>query len=258
MPIRWRRLAATLTLLGLFVVLLAACGGSQAPAAPAASATPSASLGTPSTASPSAAVSPSDDPDAGAALDAFKAFVQTQQSFHVQGDVRLQVGSQTLHMDIQNDIGDGDEHANLSITSGGAGIRMEIILLDGKGYAKIARRDWEEIPFEVGSTNPLAALAIDGLEPAGRANVAGQIAHVFRTDDPGVIQTSAIVGPTVTELSLDTASFVVYVTDDGVPLIATMNLAGSGTFEGATESVEAEVRYDFSRFGEPVVIEAPI
>lgn len=251
-----RRLAATIALPGLIVAVLAACGGSQAPAAP--SAAPSDPPRASSSASPSAAVSPSGDPDAGAALDAFKAFVQTQQSFHVQGDLRLRVGAQTVHMDIQNDIGDGDEHANLSITTGGAGIRMEIILLDGTAYAKIARREWEEIPIDVASTNPLAALAIDGLEPAGRANVAGQLTHVFRTDDPGVIQTSAIAGPTVTELSLETASFEVYVTDDGVPLIAIMKLGGSGTFEGATESVEAEVRYDFSRFGEPVVIEAPI
>jgi hypothetical protein len=257
MSVRRRRFAAPIALAGLLVGVVAGCGGSGAPPAATLSPSPSASSVAPS-AVPSAEASPSADADAGAALDAFKAFVQTEQSFHAQGDLRLTIGSRTVHVDARSDIAEGDEHAHLSVTTGGAGIRMEIILLDGKAWGKIAQREWQEIPVEGTATNPLASLAIDGLEPAGRANVGGQLAHRFRTEDPDVFATSGVAGTSLSELTIDAGSFEVYVTDDGAPLTAIMTFSGSGTFEGARQDVDAELRYDFSKFGEPVVIEAPI
>ncbi len=48
------------------------------------------------------------------------------------------------------------------------------------------------------------------------------------------------------------------VNDDGVPLLAKLAFSGRGTFQGKPSSVEAKIRYDFSRFGVPVTIVAPV
>jgi hypothetical protein len=49
----------------------------------------------------------------------------------------------------------------------------------------------------------------------------------------------------------------VYVTNDGVPLTAIVEFAGTGTFSGVQGPVTAKIRYDFSNFGQDVPIVAP-
>ena len=220
-------------------------------------------------ASPSVAASPSGtaspvaspagpDPDAGAALEAFRAFVQTDQTFHMQADVAMTVGTLTMHLDVAADVADGDEKGTIDIVGAGTSVHMEIVLVDGTAYGKFARREWQTLPADTASTNPLAGLDVEGLEPVGTVNVGGQPAHHLRTEDVGAIDTSTITGTALTGLTLDEVSFDVYVTDDGVPLTAVMEFAGEGTMAGENLPVEATIRYDFSKYGEPVVIEPPI
>ena len=106
-------------------------------------------------------------------------------------------------------------------------------------------------------TTASSGLEDHGLEPEGRANVAGTFTHHFRTDDPSLIDASTITGTQLTALTIDSVTFDAYVTDDGVPMTAMMKFAGHGTLEGKSQPVKAEIRYDFSRFGEPLDIQAP-
>ena len=146
----------------------------------------------------------------------------------------------------------------IDVRGAGTSVHMDIVVVDGSAYGRIAQRDWIVLPADTSSSNPLLALDVEGLEAVGIVNAAGQLAHHFRTDDVSMIDTGTITGTSITELRLDTVGFDVYVTDDGVPITAVMEFAGEGTVEGASQTIEATVRYDFSKFGEPVVIEPPI
>jgi hypothetical protein len=267
MPSRSLRAWSGAAILGLAFGLTAiACGGAVVPP-------PSASVGvaspTPAAASsePSADASPGGtggtgsgsgaDPDAGAALDAFRAFIQTDQSFHLQADMQITVAGETIDMDMAADVAGGDERGELIIRSGDASVAMELILLDGVAYAQLANRPWQVVPAEAGSSNPLLGLDVEGLEPMGTVRVGGTPTHHFRVDDPSAVDTSLIAGNSITEVEFDTLTFDVYVTDDGAPLAAVMEFAGSGTVEGARHQLNARIRYDFSKFGEPVTITKP-
>jgi hypothetical protein len=253
-------------LLGLVLVLVAAAACSPGPPAgaspavsPAGSADPSvepSSSG--SDDGPAATGGGGADSDAAAALDAFRAFVQTDQSFHMRADMLLTIGPLTLDMEVNADVAGGDEKGTIDVRGAGTSVHMDIVVVDGTAYGRIAQRDWIVLPADTSSSNPLLGLDVEGLEAVGIVNAAGQLAHHFRTDDVSMIDTSTITGTSITELRLDTVGFDVYVTDDGVPITAVMEFAGAGTVEDASQTIEATVRYDFSKFGEPVVIEPPI
>lgn len=241
---------------------LVACGGAPAasPAASPASSSAPAPAGSAAAASDSPSTGPGGsavDPDAGAALDAFRAFVQTEPSFRMRADMLLTIGAQAVDMEITEDVAGGDAKGTIDIRAAGTSLRMEIVLVDGVAYGRIANRAWQTIPADAGTSNPLASLDVDGLRPVGRANVAGTLTHHLRTEDRSILDTSTITGTSLAELRIDSAAFDVYVTDDGVPLTAVMEFAGSGVLEAERQPVKATVRYDFSRFGEPVTIVAP-
>jgi LppX/LprAFG-like lipoprotein len=242
-------------------VLVAACGQTPAGSPPAASvpASPSAavSAGASGSTPPVASGGSSLDPDSGAALDAFRAFVQTGPPFRMRADMLLTIGSETLDMDITQDVAGGDAAGTIDIRAAGTSLRIEVVVLDGAGYARIANRDWQAIPADAGDANPMASLDVEGLQPVGRANVAGTLTHHLRTEDVSVFDTSTITGTSLADLRIDALAFDVYVTDDGVPLTALMEFSGSGLVTGERQPVKATVRYDFSRFGEPVTIVAP-
>lgn len=263
MPINGRRLIsgllrpAVLVPLAVVAVTLAACAQAT-PTATSLASSPSLAATPAVSASPTSASSSGADPDAGAALEAFRAFVQTDQTFHMRADILLTVGSQTLDMDVASDVAGADETGTIDIRGAGASIHMDLIILDGTAYARVAKGEWQTIPADTSSANPLLGLDVEGLEPVGVVNVAGQLAHHLRTDDVATIDTGTITGSTLTELTLDTVAFDVYVNDDGVPLTAVMEFAGNGTLNGKSQKVKATIRYDFSEFGKAVEIEAPI
>jgi hypothetical protein len=244
-------------------VVVVACGGSVAPpsspvgsaASPSASAAASTEPSTPP--SPDGTTSGA-DPDAGAALDAFRAFIQTDQSFEMQADMQITVGGRLIDMDMAADVAPPDEKAEVIIRAEGASIAMEIVLVDGVAYAQIANRPWQVVPTEVGSANPLLALDVEGLEPMGTVNVAGTRTHHFRVSDPTLVDPSLISASSITEVEISTLSYDIYITDNGAPLAAIMEFSGSGVAEGELQDLTARIRYDFSGFGEPIVIQKPV
>jgi hypothetical protein len=130
-----------LILVGLIVGMLGACGGS-APVAPTSSPTSTATANATTSALPSASASAGPDADAGAALDAFRAFVQTEQSFHIAGDMLMSVATVTVQAAIVSDVSHGDEKGTIDLRAPGVSVRMSIILLDGTVYLRLANRDW--------------------------------------------------------------------------------------------------------------------
>lgn len=258
MPHATSRHAATpircLITAGLIVGMLGACGGS-APAASTASPTAAATATPSAPPSPSASAGP--NADAGAALDAFRAFVQTEQSFHIAGDMLMSVGDVTLQAAIVSDVSHGDEKGTIDLRGPGVSIRMSIVLLDGTVYLRLANRDWQTVPAGDAYSNPLGGLAVEGLESIDIVDVGGVKTHHFRVEDPEGLNGQTLSGNALTELTVSSSSFDVYVTNDGVPLTAIVEFAGIGSFGGQQGAVTAKIRYDFSSFGQDVPIVAP-
>jgi hypothetical protein len=239
-----------------FASLLVACGG---PAPAASGAAPSVSALPPPT--PSALPSPSaggPDPDAGAAADAFRAFVQTEQSFHLAGDMLMTVGKITLQAAIASDASKGNEKGTIDIRGPGVSIRLSIVLVDGTVYLRLANRDWQTVPARAGFSNPLSGLRVEGLEPVDIVKVDGVETHHLRVENPEGINGQTLSGNTLTDLTISKSSMDVYITQDGVPLTAIVEFAGTGTFGGEKGPVTTKIRYDFSKFGQEVEIVPPI
>ena len=247
----------SLLVAGLIVGMLGACGGS-APAASTASPTATATT----TATPSAATNPSTsagpNPDAGAALDAFRAFVQTEQAFHIAGDMLMSVGDLTFQAAIASDVAHGDEKGQIDLRGAGVSIRMAIVLLDGTVYLRVANRDWQTVPAGDAFSNPLGGLDVEGLKPIDIVDVSGVKTHHLRVENPEGLNGQTLTGNTLNELTVTSSSLDVYVTNDGVPLTAIVEFAGTGSFGGDRGPVTARIRYDFSNFGQDVPIVAPV
>jgi hypothetical protein len=263
MPHATARIAAPRTR-GFALVLLAAgvasaCGTSASPRASAVASDPSSvpvpSISTASAGPSSQGVNP--DPDAGAAVDAFRAFVQTEQSFHLAGDMLMTVGDLTLQAAIVSDVQHGDEQGTIDLRGPGVSVRVSVVLLDGTAYMGLARREWQTIPAQGAFSNPLAGLDVEGLEPIDIVNVGGVETHHLRVEDPDALNGQTLSGNTLTDLTIDSSSLDVYITDDGVPLAAIAEFAGTGSFGGEVGPVTARIRYDLSNFGQELEIVAP-
>ena len=241
---------------GLIVGMVAACGG-PAPVAPTSSPTATASATTAPSATTSPGGSAGTNQDAAAALDAFRAFVQTEQSFHIAGDMLMTVGPVTLQAAIVSDVSRGDEKGTIDLRGPGVSIRLSIIVVDGTVYLRLANRDWQTVPAGEAYSNPLGGLAVDGLEPIDIVDVGGVKTHHFRVENPEGFDGQTLSGNALTELTVSSSSVDVYVTNDGVPLTAIVEFAGTGTFSGQEGPVTARIRYDFSNFGQDVPIVAP-
>jgi hypothetical protein len=238
--------------------LVGACGGT-APAAATPEPTPSATATTtPSAPPPGSASSAGANPDAAAALDAFRAFVQTEQAFHMAGDMLMKVGDVTLQAAIVSDVAKGDEQGTIDLRGPGVSVRLSIILVAGTVYLRLANRDWQKLPAGSGAfSNPLGGLAVEGLKPIDVVDVGGVKTQHLRVENPEGLNGQTLSGNTLNDLTVKSSSLDVYVTKDGVPLTAIVEFSGTGTFGGKSGPVSARIRYDFSKFGQEVTIVAP-
>ena len=251
-PIRW------LISAGLLIGLVGACGGT-APAGATPVPTPSATATTtPSAPPPGSSSSAGANPDAAAALDAFRAFVQTEQAFHMAGDMLMTVGDVTLQAAIVSDVAKGNEQGMIDLRGLGVSVRLSIVLLDGTVYLRLAHRDWQKLP-SVGDafSNPLGGLAVEGLKPIDIVDVGGVKTQHLRVENPEGLNGQTLSGNTLNDLTVKSSSLDVYVTKDGVPLTAIVEFVGTGTFGGKSGPVSARIRYDFSKFGQEITILAP-
>jgi hypothetical protein len=250
---RLRRAGAAFLVIAM-VGVGSACSPSAAPATVLP--TPSAGAATPgpgaaSPTGPSAV-------DSAAVLDAFRAFIQTEQSFHLTADAKLTIAGQSVEMDVAEDVSGGDEKGTVDIRGRRISVHFAVVIVDGKAYVKLVNRKWQSIDIDTSSSNPLGDLEVDGLKPIDIVKVNGVTAHHFRADDPKALDPDTITGNAVTSLKLKSAVFDIYVDADGKPLTAILTFSGRGKFQGKSSPIEATIRYDFSRFGVPVEIEAPI
>ena len=249
-----RALLRIVVLVAAASLVMGACG-SAAVRPSAAATTPGPSSATPSgTASSSASL----DVDAIATLDAFRAFIQADQSFHMTGDMQLTIDRQLVTMAVAEDVSGRNETGTLDFRGTRLSVHMAVVILHNKAYLKVGNRKWQRVAAATSSTNPTGDLRVDGLKPIDIVNVGGVPTHHFRADGPASLDPAAVTGNALTNLKMKSASFDVYVNNDGVPLLAKLAFSGTGTFQGKASKVEAKVRYDFSRFGVPVKIVAPI
>ena len=243
---------------GLLIGLVGACGGT-APAGATPVPTPSATATTtPSAPPPGSASSVGANPDAAAALDAFRAFVQTEQAFHMAGDMLMTVDELTLQAAIVSDVAKGDEQGTIDLRGPGVSVRLSIVLVDGTVYLRVANRDWQKLPTGSGAfSNPLGGLAVEGLKPIDIVDVGGVKTQHLRVENPEGLNGQTLSGNTLNDLTVKSSSLDVYVTKDGVPLTAIVEFSGTGTFGGDSGPVSARIRYDFSKFGQEITILAP-
>jgi hypothetical protein len=253
---RGGRFPARTTAVAMLVALLIACGGA-APAAPGGSPS-AAALPNGSTSARPSPSSAGPDPDAAAAVDAFRAFIQTNPSFHIVGDMLMTIRTLTLQAAIVSDVSHGDEQGTIDLRGGGVSIHLAVILVDGTVYLRLGRGEWQTASEAAGFSNPLGGLAVEGLTVIDRVNVAGTLTHHLRAENPEGLNGQTLSGNTLTDLTIESSSLDVYITDDGVPLKATVKFSGTGIFGGEQGAVVTTIRYDFSKFDQEIEILAPI
>ena len=251
MPRRADRLARWLVVLG-FAMLGVACGGGPAPSTPGVAGPASASVAP--TASPTPTPAPTLNSDD--VLEAFADFVASEDAFHVVAMARMEIAGQSLNLDMAVDVAGQDQQGTVDFVIANQSFRTEIVVVDGVQYARVGGGAWQVVPGEPVSNDPLGGLAPDGLRDLGISNLGGVRVHHFQTDDLTMIS-GAAVAPGA-EITISDALFDVYVTDDGRPLSATLVMDGEATIAGTTGPMSADIRYDFSRFGEPIEIVAPV
>ena len=259
------RARAAVPLLAIGLLGSSACAGSPpSVATPVPTSAPTVSAAPPSSAASGSPVSPAESAsssttgtDAQAALDAFRAFVESDQSFHLTGDMKMTIAGVVVDMDVVDDVSGGNERGTIDVRGPRLSVHLAVTIADGTAYLKIANRPWQKIGKATNSSNPLVGLKIDGLQAVDKVNVGGVLAHHFRVDDPAALNEDAITGYALTKLEISSTAFDLYVNDDGAPLTAILEFSGSGTFQDKVSPIEATIRYDFSRFGVPVEIKPP-
>ena len=104
-------------------------------------------------------------PTPAAALDAFRAFVQTEQAFHLAGDMLMKVGDLTLQAAIVSDVAKGDEQGTIDLRGPGVSIRLVDRPRRRHGLPAGGEPRLADLAGGKGAfSNPLGGLAVEGLE----------------------------------------------------------------------------------------------
>jgi hypothetical protein len=246
----------------VLAVLLAGCGGSASPAGPGSSAVGSPGLrsASPSATSSSSGASASDEPsDAGDALANFREFVTSAEAFHVDGALSMRMANRSISMDMGLDIAGSDERGTLDLIGFGTHIKMQFVVAAGIPYVKVGSGEWMKGP-ETGPLpeSPLKELNIDGLVDVGQSSVNGVPARHLQVSDPTALDIGGTLGGAIKDVKVTGAKYDIYVRPDGTPITVLLDFDGTAAIESDSTTFKGQLRYDFSKFGEPVEIEAPI
>jgi len=220
---------------------------------------PSPSIPTPPTASPTPAPPTGDE-----IIDLFLALVLDDQfTFHivvsgtmsaVQGSTRedLTLG---MDMDVRGEDGVGDAIVDL----GPSEVSLRLLVLDGLGYVE-DNGTWTEIPGYESTTplNPFFRLAGPGdLSYEGYIRRGGALTRHLRSLVWMGGDISELEAQGWTEVTIEESQSDIFVDETGAPIRMDFRGVFTGQYEGVPASFDFDVVYEFSNVAEPVVLPEP-
>ena len=174
------------------------------------------------------------------------------------GDMLMKVGDLTLQAAIVSDVSKGDEQGTIDLRGPGVSVRLSIVLVDGTVYLRLRESRLAEGPCgKRGVLQSAWRPRRRGSKPIDIVDVGGVKTQHLRVENPEGLNGQTLSGNTLNDLTVKSSSLDVYVTNNGVPLTAIVEFAGTGSFGGDSGPVSARIRYDFSKFGQEVTMVAP-
>lgn len=186
-------------------------------------------------------------------------------SFHVDFSGTVSVSDpdggsyQTFsHMSAALDVAGDDWSGYVDAASPGEMVAANVIYVDGSAWARAPGTvDWQASTFEPSQPmNPFTQVeGPDEIDYQGTSLVDGQVLHHLRISRWLGNELAAL--PEDLEVSRTDASFDVYTTPGGVPVYATLTQTLHAEMNDAQNRIETPAEYRFSRWGEPILIQAP-
>ena len=226
---------------------------------PSPVATPSATPSVPATQTPVSA-SPS------TVLKRFAArFGKARPDYHIactaKGDVTSAVRAVHLEIGMEADVSGNDFSGTMSVTAAGFTRKVEVVLVDGEFYARLAGSKWRD-GSEFEQTEPVDPFTEDytsDFEYRGTVVRDGRTLHdLYLEKWIGGDVGRQLRRKGIRQANISTSDFDVFVGDDGLPVSATLKFTITGRYEGQPVTVSYDVLYAFSNIGKPVTITAPI
>ena len=191
------------------------------------------------------------------AIDAFIATAASSGSrFHVTADGNAvgQAAAETarLVIEVAGDVAGDDFDGHMAVGSLG---RVRVKIVDGVGYGRLPDGKWMTAPdFEqTQPINPFQGLVATDVEYVGAARGNDRLTRLRVTKWVG----GDVASTGVTDARLENNSLEVVVRRDGTPVEATLDFTIVGRLGARETRLVYHVEYEFSRFGDRIVIEAP-
>jgi hypothetical protein len=198
-------------------------------------------------------------PDSIRVLDAFWALARDPNlSYHLEGSGSSQAEGFDASFELTLDI-IGDDFTGTVNSIGGSGL-AEYIRFDGVVYARPEGEEWLAL-----RTSDAIFRQVPFMGLAGRRELAydaslvedGETLHRLVSSDFYAPSVERMLDVSLFELKPDTRALELIVTDDGVPVRATFTCIVNGSLVDGIPRFEGTAEYEFSAFGQSVVIQTP-
>lgn len=182
-------------------------------------------------------------------------------TYHVAAEGDMDVGNESLAFHMEMDFAGDDVSSVIDISQKRVRARTESIVKDGIQYDRLAGDGWirsEGTPDGLSSGIFGSMYSLDGLEYVGAVRRNGQLLHHLRFPQEYVpLLNSAFIEDFAGGMTVHDFRFDVWITGDGRARSATFKMDGTAHESGVEVDVTLDFEYRFSRWGEPIVVDAP-
>ena len=199
-------------------------------------------------------------PDSIRVLDAFWAVARDPElSYHLEGSGSSHAEGFDASFELTLDVS-GDDFTGTVNSIGGAGL-AEYVRFDGVVYVRPEGGEWGGLRTREAIFRQVPFMGLDGRrELVYDASLVdgGETLHRLVTTDFYAPSVERMLDVSLLPLRPDSRALELIVTDEGVPVRATFTCLLEGSLVDGIPRFEGTAEYEFSRFGEPVVIQTPV
>lgn len=176
----------------------------------------------------------------------------------------MDVGNERLQWTYTMDVAGHDLSGIYTISQGRVRAVTEIIVKDNVQYTRLAGEGWVRepgvptgMPGDMFETTDVDQ-SFDGMEYVGLVNHGGRKLHYLRLPQVPLAELNALIGDQFAGgLILHDFGFDLWIRDDGRPRSAAVLMDGTVVSQGVELDLTVNFDYIYSRWGEPVTVEAP-
>jgi hypothetical protein len=166
-------------------------------------------------------------------------------------------------MDVSMKVAGQDVDGKIELSQDRERYRADVIVKDGIQYVRPAGEGWIRQAAPLGTfTNPFVGRTSTadwvGMERVETVRRDGQLLHHLRLPDfDWQTMSSSLLDENAGGMEIKQLLFDIWVTDNGVPASANIAFDGTTRANGIEADFTFDLDYTFTKFGEPIVIEAP-